>query len=121
MGASVFHHQTANGSMTSTTGYFGYDEDDSGTDTDTDSSTGEFEYNFDDIANLPEEQAEQQLFYAYSYHKGRYRRYMKNLCKSKTFLPQTIRPTYERKRERISKTSSNRTVYWYVCCSVDGA
>ena len=66
---TLFHHQTndVRDPLNSVSGYFGYDEDDSGTDTDTESSTGELEYNYDDIANMPEEQAEQTLFYAYSY------------------------------------------------------
>ena len=61
VGASLLQHQTADEPATSTTGFYGFDEDDSGADTDTESSTGEFEYNFDDVANLPEEQSEHKI------------------------------------------------------------
>ena len=39
------------------------DQDDSGTDTDTISSIGENDYEWDDIENMPEEQAQQYLFW----------------------------------------------------------
>jgi hypothetical protein len=55
-------------------GVEGYD---SGTDTDTESSVGDTLLNYDDVQDLPDAEKEEVLFGNYSYHKKKYRSYMR--------------------------------------------
>ena len=51
--------------------------DEDGTDTDTESSYGENNYDYSDILHMDAEEQEQELYWTYKQHKGRFRRFMR--------------------------------------------
>ena len=80
--------------------FHGDEEYDSGTDSDTVSSCGDRNYDYSDISNLPEEQQQQELFWAQEHAKGRWRQFMrKPVRRVRRF---SARPSSAKEREKAN-------------------